>query len=374
MGKGYVVEDGRRGHTPYFYNMDVPVRVRNTISYGRGWQLLRSRGAGNNDTGACDPPMRASSCSCAEAGPSALDAPFPRCLPTALCGTDALPPPSTPAAAATILVVLNMDTSHLRFPLGGNLQKGYASQLRYIVRLCLSLAAVNTKLPISLLATGFRAAPIEQALAAKFGLNILDAAGVPPVRVPSWASKWTRASFSSLRALTLSQFGRLIVVHTDVVARRNIDHLAYSVPTPAFTSQFKCFPRRELRAALMVLRPDADAWRRAQTILDDETAGVYDDLGEQSVWRRLYPEIHELPAGYCALKAANFSAGEWAKTHVLHDPHLLHKSFRAGYAAAEMPAWLKRLDDETEQIFKEVIEPKLAEAFPPKRRRGRRKG
>ena len=88
----------------------------------------------------------------------------------------------------------------------------------------------------------------------------------------------------------------------------------------------------------------------------------------------LYPEIHELPAGYCALKAANFSAGEWAKAHVLHDPHLLHKSFRAGYAAAEMPAWLKRLDDETEQIFKEVIEPKLAEAFPPKRRRGRRKG
>ena len=42
--------------------------------------------------------------------------------------------------------------------------------------------------------------------------------------------------------------------------------------------------------------------------------------------------------------------------------------------AAEMPAWLKRLDDETEQTFKEVIEPKLAEAFPPKRRRGRRKG
>ena len=67
MGKGYVVEDGRQGHTPYFYNMDVPVRVRNTISYGRGWQLLRSRGAGNNDTGACDPPMRASTCSCAEA-------------------------------------------------------------------------------------------------------------------------------------------------------------------------------------------------------------------------------------------------------------------------------------------------------------------
>ena len=42
--------------------------------------------------------------------------------------------------------------------------------------------------------------------------------------------------------------------------------------------------------------------------MGDETAGVYDDLGEQSVWRRLYPEIHELPAGYCALKAANFSA------------------------------------------------------------------
>ena len=74
------------------------------------------------------------------------------------------------------------------------------------MRLCLSLAAVNTKLPISLLATGFRAAPIEQALAAKFGLNILTRRASRRPRA-SWASKWTRASFSSLRALTLSQFG-----------------------------------------------------------------------------------------------------------------------------------------------------------------------
>ena len=44
-------EDGTQGYSPYFYKMDEPVRVRRTISYGRGWQLLRSRGAGNEDDG-----------------------------------------------------------------------------------------------------------------------------------------------------------------------------------------------------------------------------------------------------------------------------------------------------------------------------------
>ena len=44
-------EDGTQGYTPFFYKMDEPVRVRRTISYGRGWQLLRSRGAGSNATG-----------------------------------------------------------------------------------------------------------------------------------------------------------------------------------------------------------------------------------------------------------------------------------------------------------------------------------
>ena len=34
----------RRGFTPYGYGMDAPVLVRETTSYGRGWQLLRSRG------------------------------------------------------------------------------------------------------------------------------------------------------------------------------------------------------------------------------------------------------------------------------------------------------------------------------------------
>ena len=35
---GYTPDDGTQGYTPYFYKMDVPVRVRNTISYGRAWQ------------------------------------------------------------------------------------------------------------------------------------------------------------------------------------------------------------------------------------------------------------------------------------------------------------------------------------------------
>ena len=56
----YTPDDGTQGYTPYFYKMDVPVRVTNSISYGRAWQMLRSRGAGSNATGPCDPPQLAS--------------------------------------------------------------------------------------------------------------------------------------------------------------------------------------------------------------------------------------------------------------------------------------------------------------------------
>lgn len=58
-----------------------------------------------------------------------------------------------------------------------------------------------------------------------------------------------------------------------------------------------------MKGSLAVLRPSLHDWERARALLDDATTAVYDDLGEQAVWRRLYAQVNELPAGYCALKA-----------------------------------------------------------------------
>ena len=46
--------------------------------------------------------------------------------------------------------------------------------------------------------------------------------------------------------------------------------------------------------------------------MDDANTGVYDDLGEGSVWRRLYPTVAELPVGYSALRTSDLSPQAWA--------------------------------------------------------------
>ena len=62
----------------------------------------------------------------------------------------------------------------------------------------------------------------------------------------------------------------------------------------------------------MLLSPRADpqGWARAQRLLNDSATAIYDDLGEGSVWRRLFFSVHELPAGYAALRTSAFSAVE----------------------------------------------------------------
>jgi hypothetical protein len=53
---------------------------------------------------------------------------------------------------------------------------------------------------------------------------------------------------------------------------------------------------------------------------------MYDDLGEQVVWRRLYLQraVQELPSGYAALRTADVPASEWLRVHIMHDAHLIH--------------------------------------------------
>jgi hypothetical protein len=385
----YSPDDGTQGHTPYYYKMDVPVRVRNSISYGRAWQLLRSRGAGSNATGPCDPPQNANSCNCSTTASLPPNVglhdnddsdSMPRCTPSALCGgaqAAMLSGGSQPNKAA-ILLVLDMQKENLRFPVGNCdkcLKRGYEKAVREVVRILISLRDVRTSLPIYLLASGLRYPAVEALLVRLYRIHLVEE-DPPPVVVPKWASKWARGSFAKLRALALAQFDSLVVLDNDNIVLRNIDHLAGAVPVgsaPAFTFAWKCHPRRELRASTIVLRPNVADWQRASRLVEDATTGIYDDLGEQSVWRRLYRSVLELPAGYAALRTADLPAAEWRKVHVVHDAHLIHDVQRTGWHDAGMLARVDAVDKEASGVMREHFKPHFPDPFAklPKARRGR---
>lgn len=99
----------------------------------------------------------------------------------------------------------------------------------------------------------------------------------------------------------------------------------------------------------MVLEPSLYLWQRSIVLSRDPATFVYDDNGEQAVWRRLFPSIHELPAGFGALRCSNLSAVEWQRAHLLHDPNLLRKSVRSGWRESQMDVRLKQLDEETDR-------------------------
>ena len=381
VAQAYTPDDGTLGYTPYYYKMDVPVRVRNSISYGRAWQLLRSRGAESNATGNCDPPQLATSCNCSTttSWPTNIGVRdrddidrMPRCLPSSLCGqgprsTESGTTTTTPtvASSAAILLIMDMQKENLRFPIGNCdkcLRNGYRKMVREVVRCLISLRAVSTALPVHLLVSGFRHAPVEDLLEKLYGVRVLDAAklATPPVVVPAWASKWARGSFAKLRALTLTQFEQVIVLDADDIVLRNIDHLARN-EAPAFVFGWKCYPRRELRAATMVLRPSLSDWQRALRLVDDPRTAVYDDLGEQSVWRQLYSSVYELPAGYAAMRTADLPAAEWSNVHIVHDAHLIHDVQRRGWHEALMTGKVVSVDKQASKVVDQNFAPLFAQ-------------
>lgn len=163
------------------------------------------------------------------------------------------------------------------------------------------------------------------------------------------------------------------MLDNDDVILRNVDHLlGPSAPTPAAVFGWKCYPRRELRAATLVLTPNAADFARAMTLLRDPATAVYDDLGEQSVWRRLYPSYHELPAGYAAMRTADLPGSEWKKVAIVHDAHLIHDVSRAGWHAAEMTPVINAPDLEANSLFKAEYAARFAD--PPKKKAEKRGG
>ena len=373
----------KQGFTPYGYGVDKPVVVRSTVSYGRGWQMLRSRGEGSTATGPCDPPQEPGDCNCSSTATTPpADSEMPTCLATSLCHqrqpsqTRAIPP-----ARATFLLVLDANASNQRFYFGKrDVFKAYSAQIPLVARLLISLRAVRTALPVSILATGVRFPAVERKLA-ELGATMLPDGAALAARVPDWASPWARGSFSKLAALSLRGFDRVILLDNDLVALRNLDHLA-SAPTPAAVFGWKCFPRRELRAALLVLEPSDAARRRADELLAAAATAVYDDNGEGSVWRKLWPAWHELPAGYAALRSAGFDAASWARVSALHDPNLLRKAGREGWRESGMKQRVRELDDEASKYSKAfeaavreqqtAMQPTKRSGGGKKQRRGRR--
>ena len=150
----------KQGYTPYGYGVDTPVLVRGTVSYGRGWQLLRSRGEGSTATGPCDPPQDASSCNCStSASTSAPSDEMPACVATDLCHQATPPPPAaTPLPPrTTILLVLDANATNQRFYFGKrDVSRCYNAQVNLMARLLLSLRAARS--PVSHGAPGVRPA------------------------------------------------------------------------------------------------------------------------------------------------------------------------------------------------------------------------
>ncbi|KAL3893547.1 MAG: hypothetical protein SGPRY_014156, partial [Prymnesium sp.] len=227
------------------------------------------------------------------------------------------------------------------------LSSAYSSQLKLLTRAVRSLRTVRTATPIAALLSGHL--PHAESHLSTLGIELLTSEA-PTSLVPAWASPWARASFAKLRVLTLTSYKRVLLLDTDVIVMRNIDHLL-ALQAPAFVFSYKCYPRRELRTSLMLLSPNRSSWRKARALLR-RPVGVYDDNGEGSVWRQLFPWAYELPASYGALRSSDFSTAEWAKVHVLHDPNLLRRASRAGFQAAGVEARIKQLDAETELTFK----------------------
>ena len=348
--------DDKQGYTPYGYGVDTPVTRRETVSYGRGWQLLRSRGLDKNqNTTHCDPPIKPNSCLCSQdtnQKPSTPpDDPMPICTPSNLCYKtgDSLATAQA-ATSLAILVALDANASNARFYYGKDVHKMYSAQIKLLARLLFSLERAKNTLPVFVLTSGYRVPSVEEALTS-FGAKFIhsdDDPRIPSMFVPKWSSKWARASFAKVRALALSHIAdKLLLLDTDTIILRNIDNLA-SVEAPAFVFAHKCFPRRELRSAVSIVRPNSEDLVRAQALMENSSTAVYDDLGEGSVWRNLYPRAFELPAGYATLRSADLAHDEWAHVHILHDPNLLRKAGRKGFVQAGMNAILDDISNAAE--------------------------
>ena len=253
---------------------------------------------------------------------------------------------------SSFVLVYSYNSSKVRYWYRVDPFRSYLNALRLMSRCVLSLRDVGTTLPINLLLAGERHAGFEERLERALGVHILDADlhMRHRIKVPKWASPFHYSSFIKLAVLSLTQFRTVVVLDTDTVIFRNVDHLA-ALPAPAFVFRFKCFrtkppPIWEMNSGVMVLRPKEAAHARMQRLMNDPDGRIHvwwgssgknisvkgafvgSDPGDQSVWRSFYRRVHELPLGYNAFKRTRFAnESEWLNVSILHDPdvHRAHK-------------------------------------------------
>lgn len=298
-------------------------------------------------TKTCTPPTLAHTCNC----PSDADArarTLPFCTPSILCTpthhTLSPPPPPPPATehtpraphhsasastddaassstdgATAYVVVLDFNPTRVRYFYRFDPFESYAVSMHLIARLVVSLRASKSRLPIHLVASGERHEGYERRLA-ELGVRIVgtDFGLTIPRRI---SNPFHIGSFSKLRALSLTQFRKIIVLDQDLVIMRSIDHLAH-VPAPALVYRYKCYPELEINSGLMVLAPNASAWSSMQSLLrsPQKITRIHGDVSDQLVWRHFLRHVHALPVGYNAFRSANLVApAGWEQAHVVHD-------------------------------------------------------
>ena len=313
------------------------------------------------------PNQTTASCECAynrTALPTRL---LPRCLATSLCA----PGPerqsitkdggrSVADSGASIVIVYGFNRSHVRYWYRADPFRSFLNAMRLIVRLLLSLQAVASMLPVHMLVSGERHQGFEAALLRQFApqLRLLDgdAVGRHRIRIPNWASAFHWGSFAKLAVLSLTQFRRILVLDTDTIVLRNIDHLVH-MAAPAFVYRFKCWsykrpgtstagnvPIWEMNSGVMLLQPNEALHARVQALMNSnmttsrdsgvlKAVHVPSDPSDQSVWRSFFSRVHELPVSYNTFKRTHFaSVEEWGFVHVLHDPDV-HRSAKIPLAS-----------------------------------------
>lgn len=294
--------------------------------------------------GGCSPiEQHPGSCECSHNRTARPAHKLPACEPTAFCNGDGSLEADDAGTAqrVSIVIVLQHNASRVRYWYQADPFRSYLNAMRLVVRLALSLADVGTRYPVHLLVSGERHRGFEEQLVRRTSVRLLWAdPSRYSIKVPKWASPFHHGSFAKLAVLGLTQFRRIVVLDQDTVVFRNIDALA-RVPAPAFAYRFKCWrpvaPIWEINSGVMVLRPSERLHRRMRallntpgTVLDDDgrrgpnytLAHVFvpSDPGDQSVWRSFYSSVHELPAGFNAVKKAHWRHdSDWFNVSILHD-------------------------------------------------------
>ena len=285
----------------------------------------------------CDAQYSPDACACsrlaAAASPDAwrsAGVAFPYCRASTACDAPLRPKPHS---HATIAIAFHHHNSSVRAWFKGQPINSYLYNVRLLVRLLLSLRSVGTTLPVSVLLSGERHAPFE-ALLASLGALLVDADAFA-TRKPPWASEYHVNSFTKLRALSLTEYRRVVVLDTDMVVLQNIDALASS-PAPAFVFRpTPCIDRAtivwrpwEMNSGVMVLQPTrAELGRLHRQLNSTWYAGIghRTDSSDQSFWRHFFDEVHELPIRYNAMGVSNLT--DWEDVHIFHDV----ESYRKGH-------------------------------------------